>query len=98
VITLQLWQLVIGGVITLGGAYITARLAGRASVKVAEVNVAQSAFTVAEGIYRSAIARLETELEKERAEREEERKHLQGQITELKDELRELRQGASSEG
>ena len=75
---IQIWHLVVGGVITIAGSWLTVWVTGKTSVTVAEVNAETGAYGRAETIYNNANARLDKEngvlrddLQKERQAREE---------------------------
>ena len=75
---IQIWHLVVGGVITIAGSWLTVWVTGKTSVAVAEVNAETGAYGRAETIYNNAIERLDKEngvlrddLQKERHARED---------------------------
>jgi len=70
----QLWHLIVGGVLTIAASVWAAKVTGKASVKVAEVTVESGAYGRAEAIYKGAISRLETENGQLRADLEVEKK------------------------
>lgn len=60
-ITPEVWIFIIGAIITVVGSYFAAKVAGRASVKVAEVSADEGAYVRAQEIYEKAISQLERE-------------------------------------
>lgn len=92
----NIWHIVIGGLLTVAASVFGARATGRSSVRVAEVSVEEGAYVRAEGIYKGAITRLEKELDDLRKEFRAEREARQGLERELSSE-RELRRGLEQE-
>lgn len=76
----QLWHLIIGGVITIAGSVWAAKATGKATVRVAEVTAESGAYERAEAIYKNAIDRLE----KENGQLRQDLEALRTELTQLK--------------
>lgn len=67
------WLQIVGGLLVLAGAWLSARYAGRASVQVAEIGADEGAFVRAQGIYDAALKAAETALANANRQLEEQR-------------------------
>lgn len=59
---IELWQVVLGALITMLGSYGAARYAGKSSVKVKEIDIDAAAYERADKINQAAFQRLEKEV------------------------------------
>jgi hypothetical protein len=67
---------IVGAVITVIGSYFAAKVAGKASVRVAEVSADEGAYVRAQGIYEKVIEQLQNENSQERRKNAELRKRV----------------------
>jgi hypothetical protein len=84
------WQMILGAIITVIGSVLAARVAGRASVKVKELDVDGQAYLRAEGITANLIKQLEASIVRIEAARDEDNRDYETRLQAIEKRLGEV--------